>query len=88
MITFKKETSAHQNGHTRAHHATMAFSEVAFVNGLGVGMRGECAVKFGCKKAPANRGLLFEALSADVVLQPFYLLGCSIFLIAARSILH
>ncbi|QCT21773.1 hypothetical protein FEM41_20000 [Jejubacter calystegiae] len=76
VITFKKETSAHQNGHTRAHHAAMAFSEVAFVNGLGVGMRGECAVKFRYKKAPANRGLLFEALSPDVVLQPANLSRC------------
>lgn len=42
----KKRPLSHQNGHARAHHAAMAFSEVAFVNGLGAGMRGECAVKF------------------------------------------
>lgn len=34
--TFKKETSVHQNAHTRSHHASMEFSEVAFVKGFGV----------------------------------------------------
>jgi len=51
--TFKKETSVHQNAHTRSHHASMEFSEVAFVNGFGFAMRGESAVKYRCKKAPA-----------------------------------
>ncbi|MGT3194631.1 hypothetical protein, partial [Yersinia enterocolitica] len=56
VITFIKETSAHQNDHARAHHAAMAFSEVTFVNGLGFKTRGECAVIYCHKKAPRLRG--------------------------------
>ncbi|EBN2671688.1 hypothetical protein DOO61_06675 [Salmonella enterica] len=63
VITFKKETSAHQNGHARAHHAAMAFSEVAFVNGLGTGMRGECAVKFRYKKASGQAGSVISGIA-------------------------
>ncbi|ECF9074625.1 TPA_asm: hypothetical protein G4P39_005190 [Salmonella enterica subsp. enterica serovar Muenchen] len=65
----------------------MAFSEVAFVNGLGLDMRGECAVKFRYEKAPRMRGfglILFKcAFLTDFVLSvrwrhPHFLVNYSI----------
>ncbi len=69
VITFKKRSLSHQNSHTRAHHAAMAFSAVAFVNGLGVEIRGECAMKWIRKshtKSEAFRYQTSQELTLDV----------------------